>query len=212
METWQTVLLAIGGNTTVLLVLGWLGKSFLDKVIARDTMVFELNLKAKSDAAMEHLKNDLQLATIEHEVRFSRLHEKRATVIAELYGHLVETLWEAESFLSPMEWVGEPNKGQKRITAMNKVAELYRYFDKHRIYLPPALCTSLESLVLEVRTLIIKFGVYVDLKDETMPAHTYKQKQDAWLDGFEAIKNKVPQARERLEEEFRSLLGARAAP
>ena len=110
METWQTILLAIGGNAALLAVLGLLGKSLLDKLIVRDTKEFESSLKAKADAAIEHLKNDLQLRTIEHQVRFSRLHEKRAAVIAELYGHLVEALWEAESFLSPMEWAGEPSK------------------------------------------------------------------------------------------------------
>lgn len=123
METWQTVLLALGGNITLLAVLGVLGKSLLEKLIVRDTMRFETELQAKANSAIEHLKTelqskassaiehlkaDLQIRTIEHQERFSRLHEKRATVIAELYGYLVEALWEAESFLSPMEWAGEP--------------------------------------------------------------------------------------------------------
>src|SRR2546426_7558344 len=144
METWQTILLAFGGNAALLAVLGLLGKSLLDKLIVRDTKEFESTLKAKADAAVEHLKNELHLRTIEHQVRFSRLHEERAGVIAELYGHLVEALWEAESFLSPMEWSGEPTKKEKHQTAMNKLVELYRYFDKHRIYLPPDVCASLE--------------------------------------------------------------------
>src|SRR5712692_5646461 len=110
MEAWQTILLAFGGNAALLAVLGILGKSFLDKLIVRDTKQFESDLKAKSDAAIEHLKNELQLRTIEHQVRFSRLHEKRAVVIAELYGHLVEAIWEAESFLSQVKRVGEPDK------------------------------------------------------------------------------------------------------
>ncbi|SRR6266581_4676937 len=210
METWQTILLAIGGNAALLAVLGLLGKSLLDKLIARDTKAFELDLKAKSDAAIEHLRSDLQLATIEHQVRFSRLHDMRATVIAELYGHLVESLWEAESFLSPMEWVGEPNKVEKHRTAMNKLVDLYRYFDKHRIYLPPELCTSLESLVREVRSHVVQFGVYVRLQDEILNESTRKEKEKTWNEGWDAIKNQVPQARQRLEEEFRSLLGATA--
>jgi hypothetical protein len=62
-----------------------------------------------------------------------------------LNAHLVEALWEAESFLSPMEWSGEPNKREKHQTAMNKLVELYRFFDKHRIYLPEALCVVVEQ-------------------------------------------------------------------
>ena len=77
METWQTILLAFGGNAALLAVLGLLGKSMLDKLIVRDTKQFESELKAKTDATIEHLKNELQLKTIEYQVKFSRLHEKR---------------------------------------------------------------------------------------------------------------------------------------
>jgi hypothetical protein len=210
METWQTILLAFGGNAALLAVLGILGKSLLDKLIVRDTKRFEDDLKAKSDAAIEHLKNELQIRTIEHQVRFSRLHEKRASVIAELYGHLVDALWEAESFLSPMEWAGEPNKKEKHQQAMNKLVELYRYFDKHRIYLPPEVCASLEALVQNVRSQVIKFGVWVRYEDYELTGDSHAKKNDAWDSGWGAIKNEVPIARKSLEDEFRALLGAAA--
>lgn len=210
METWQTILFAFGGNAALLAVLGILGKSFLDKLIVRDTKQFESDLQAKSNAAIEHLKSELQLKTIEHQVRFSRLHEKRAAVIAELYGYLVEALWETESFLSPMEWAGEPNKKEKHLHAMNKLVELYRYFDKHRIYLPPEVCVSLEALVLNIRAQVINFGVWVRYEEYELSSDSHTKKSDAWNNGWNAIKNQVPVARESLENEFRSLLGAAA--
>lgn len=208
METWQTILLAFGGNAALLAVLGLLGKSLLDKLIVRDTRQFEADIKAKSDSAIEHLKNELKLKTIEHQVRFSRLHEKRANVIAELYGHLVETLWEAESFLSPMQWAGEPDKEEKHRVAMNKLVDFFRFFDKQRIYLPEELCESLEKLALEVRSHVINFGVYVRFNEESLNDSTRNNKEKAWNEGWDAIKNQVPQARKSLEEEFRALLGA----
>lgn len=210
METWQTILLAFGGNAALLAILGVLGKSLLDKLILRDTKQFENDLKAKSDAAIEHLKNELQIRTIEHQVRFSRLHEKRASVIAELYGHLVEALWEAESFLSPMEWAGEPNKKEKHQQAMNKLVELYRYFDKHRIYLPHEVCASLEALIQNVKSQVIKFGVWVRYENYELTNDSHAKKNDAWDSGWDAIKNEVPIARKSLEDEFRALLGAAA--
>jgi len=210
MEIWQTLLLAFGGNALLLSVLGFLGKSLLDKLIVRDTKRFETDLKAKSDAAIEHLKNELQLNAIEHQVRFSRLHEKRANVIAELYSYLVEMLWEAESFLSLMEWAGEPKKDEKHRTAMTKLVEFYRYFDKHRIYLPVDICMALDKLVTEVRSHVIKFGVYVKYDDNSISDRTREEKQKAWTEGWDAIKNQVPLARQQLEDEFRLLLGATA--
>ena len=179
MDPWQFITAAVVGNATVLAVLGWLGKSLLEKLLQRDSKRFEIELKAKADSTMEQLKSDLQLRTIEHQVRFSRLHEKQATVIAELNAHLVEALWEAESFLSPMELAGEPNKREKHQTAMNKLVELYRYFDKHRIYLPETLCVAVEQLVTEVRSHVIKFGVYLTWDDASLQDHTRKEKHDA---------------------------------
>lgn len=208
MQAWQTILLVFGGNAALLAVLAYTGRTLLEKILARDTTRFVSDLKAKSDAAVEHLKSDLQLRTIEHQVRFSRLHEKRASVITDLYGHLVETLWAAESFLSPMQWTGEPSKKEKHGTAMNQLALFFRYFDKHRIYLPETLCTSLESLLLKVRSHVINFGVYVQLDEAGLPDHTRLQKDDAWNKGWDAIKTEIPLARKRLEDEFRSLLGA----
>lgn len=211
MEAWQTVLLAFGGNAALLAVLGLLGKSLLDKLILRDTKQFESDLKAKSESTIEHLKSELQLKTIEHQVRFSRLHEKRATVIAELYGYLVEALWEAESFLSPIEWVGEPSKKEKHHLAMQKLVELYRFFDKHRIYLPQEQCTALDGLIQEVRSHVICSAAYLRYDDTALPQHALEQKQKVWDDGWNAIKNQVPAARQSLENEFRALLGAAAA-
>jgi hypothetical protein len=210
METWKTILLALGGNAALLAVLGIAGKSLLDKLILRDTKQFENDLQAKSDAAIERLKNELQVRTIEHQVRFSRLHEKRASVIAELNGYLVEALWEAESFLSPMEWAGEPNKKEKHQQAINKLVELYRYFDKHRIYLPHEVCTSLEAIVQNVRLHVTKFGIWVRYENHQLTDDSHAKKNDAWDSGWTAIRNEVPVARKILENEFRALLGAAA--
>lgn len=209
MDPWQSIAAAVIGNATILAVLGWLGKSLFTKLLQRHSNRFEIELKAKADSTIEQLKSELQIRAIEHQVRFSRLHEKQATVIAELNAHLAEALWAAESFLSPMEWAGEPTKQEKHQEAMIKLVEFYRYFDKHRIYLPEALCDALQHLVTEVRSHVIKFGVYIDFDESYLQDHTRKEKYDAWIGGWDAIKNHVPPVRNKLEGEFRALLGPR---
>lgn len=110
--------------------------------------------------------------------------------------------------MSPIEWAGEPNKNEKHQQAMNKLVELYRYFDKHRIYLPSEVCASLEALVKNVRSQVIEFGVWVRYEDYELNRDSHAKKFDAWNSGWDAIKNQVPVARASLENEFRSLLGA----
>jgi hypothetical protein len=201
METWQTILLAIGGNTALLAVLGFLGKSLLEKLLAKDTAKFEAELKSKADATITQLKSDLELKAIEHQIRYSKLHEKRATVIAELYSLLAEGLWEAESFLSPMEWVGEPDKKEKYTIALNKLAEVYRYFDRHRIYLPDDLCETLHEFISNIRSYCVNFGVY-------LPHEQNEKYWKAQQEGWDAIKDEAPKTKKALEHEFREILGS----
>ncbi|MCP3850383.1 MAG: hypothetical protein GY694_09125 [Gammaproteobacteria bacterium] len=201
METWQTILLAIGGNTVVLAVLGFLGKSLLEKLLARDTARFEADLKSKADVTIAQLKSELELKAIEHQIRYSKLHEKRANVVAELYSLLAEGLWEAESFLNPIEWNGETKKIDKYSIALEKLAEVYRYFDKHRIYLPDELCETLHDYVFNIRSYCFRFGVYLneDRNDEYWKALTK---------GYDSIKKETPKTKKALEYEFRKILGS----
>src|SRR5258706_3765597 len=98
MNAWQSLLLAFGGNAALLLVLGWLARSLGSQLLAKDLEQFKASLAAASSAATERLKHDLQVAALEHEVRFSKLHERQAEVIAEAYALLVEAHWASPSF------------------------------------------------------------------------------------------------------------------
>jgi hypothetical protein len=207
METWKSVLLAITGNAVVLAILGYLAKSLLEKFIARESKQFETDLKAKADATVEKLKSELQLRTIEHQVRFAKLHEKRAEVIAELYRRLRTALWDAESFLSPMQWTGEPELKEKHTTAINSLVDAYRYFGEHRIYLPHDLCVSLEQLIRDARAEVIRLGAWVRYDEHSLPDHAQKQKHETWIAAWDAITKDIPKATHGLEEEFRDLLG-----
>ena len=206
MEMWQTILIALGGNAAMLAVLVYLAKLFIGHKLSRDVSRFQSELKATSDAAIERLKSDLQLHAIEHQVRFSQLHEKRATVIAELNSLIAEAMWEAENFLSILEFPGEPSKREKYHTTMTKLVELSRYFDKHRIYLSSEVNIPLEALVQKVQTLVIGFGVYLHWEDWELQDHTREDKNKAWNKGWEAIRNEVPAVRHALENEFRAIL------
>jgi hypothetical protein len=91
---WQDVIVAvfttIGGGAVLLGAAAYLIRAALTQRLLLDAEGFKSQLKASADAEVERLKVSLQMSALEHEVRFSKLHEKRAEVIAELYGRLVE--------------------------------------------------------------------------------------------------------------------------
>jgi hypothetical protein len=208
MTAWQYILLALGGNAALLLVLGWLARSLGSQLLAKDIERFKAELSAASTVATERLKHDLQIAAVEHQVRFSRLHERRAEVVAETYALLVEAQWASQSFVSVMEWAGEPPKHEKYTLAMNKAAEFYRYFDKNRIYLPPALCEQLEAFIRNMRREVIGFGVYVSKEEAYLPEHAIEKKYETWNKASTYFDQEVPKARAALEAELRGIIGA----
>jgi len=165
-------------------------------------------LKAQSDVESERLRAQLSIAATEHQVKFSRLHDKRAEVITDLYSLLVQAHWDAGSFVSPVEFGGEPNKKEKYVTAMNAIADFFRFFEKNKIYLPAALCDLLERFVQVMRQKIIGFGVYVHYDEETMPSESHHKKHEAWIAAWDYFDKEVPVARAALEQELRNILGA----
>lgn len=207
MELWQAILLNFGGTATLLALLGWLARSIGAQLLTKDVERFKSELSATSTAATERLKHELQLIATEHEVKYSKLQARRAEVIAEMYGLLVEAHWASQSFVSPAEFGGEPSKEEKYAAAMNKAAEFYRYFDKNRIFLPPGFCALAEQFLKNMRSKIIGFGVYVNQDEKFMPVEAQKAKFDAWIKASEYFDKEVPAARAALEDELRTLLG-----
>jgi hypothetical protein len=201
MALWQALLVAVGGNSALLLVIAYLGRSLIGTVLTKDVEEF----KSQLTKDVEKFKADLQLAAIEHEIQFSKLHEKRAEVVAEVYKLLVAATWQTESFASLMEWVGEPDKKQKYREAMDAITEYFRFFDQHRIYMPAELCDSLESFARKLRSPTLRFGRYLrfDYPNDSINMEKFK----VWTEAWESAQNEIPSLRSALETEFRKLLG-----
>lgn len=205
MDAWQTIILAIGSNGALLVVLAWLARSLGAQLLAKDLETFKANLSAASSEESERLKHQLQMVAHEHQVRFTKLHERRADVIANLYALLAEAQWAGHSFVALMQWAGEPPLNEKYSIAMNKFAEFYREFDRNRIFLPENICQQLDAFLQGMRKRVIHFGVYVDTNSHA-PEHVVKEKLNVWKVASEYFDTELPAARRALESELRSML------
>jgi CRISPR/Cas system CMR subunit Cmr4 (Cas7 group RAMP superfamily) len=130
----EAVIVAIGGQTLLIGAFAYLTKSLLSQWLAKEmkrhesdlnqeSKQFELELKGKYDAAAERLKSELQLHASEHHVRFTKLHERRADVIAEAYRLLVEALWDVEAVVAPLQVAGDKPVTEKYNIAHNKLVD-----------------------------------------------------------------------------------------
>jgi hypothetical protein len=202
---WQELLIVFGGNAALLATCAYLIKSLLTHRLSKDLKVFEAELQAKANGSIEQLKHSLEVLAAEHQVRFSKLHEKRADVIAELYKLLVEAFWAAQSFVSPMEFGGEKSKPEKHQEAITKLREFFTFFGTHRIYLPESICKLLDKAVDDVGSHVIDFGVYVTMPQPPGPG-LLEGKMETWIRAYQILDKEIPVARKAIEGEFRRIL------
>src|SRR5215470_4349185 len=72
--------------------IAYLAKKYVDRLIAHETKRMEAELKIKTDTAIALNAAELQRRNLEHQVRFTKLHERRLEVIAHLYRQMAEAL------------------------------------------------------------------------------------------------------------------------
>jgi hypothetical protein len=202
---WQQVLTTIGSTAVIVSVFAFLTKSVINHLLTRDVEKFKARLQSDADMEIEKLKNSLQIVAVEHQVRFSKLHERRAEIIADLYARLVDAERMGDRYVTVEAWE-ETKERQKAYEATERgLVELYFFVEKNRIYLPEPVCELLQQFVLAVRTNAINMHIFVPV--EAVSDTLIKGRAEAIKDVFESVQGKIPAARKALESEFRRILG-----
>jgi hypothetical protein len=222
MSAWKEVLIAIGGNATILIVLAFLARSLLQTWLNKDVKKFETGLatvanselerlrselKAGADASLEHLRMELQEKSLEHQVRFSKLHERRAEAIEELYSSLVDTQLAARLYIVVTGHDDSVRK-EERVKIHKKLYDLYSLVERRRIYLPPPICTSLDEFQKTLHKAVAAIDVYSEVNDHA-PQKVTSDRNQKIFEAVTAIEEKIPQMRRDLEDEIRRILGGK---
>jgi hypothetical protein len=79
-----TTLLSVIGSASAVAVAAYLGKTLVTQLLAKELESYRASLALD----LEKTRHALQLLAAEHATRFERLHERRATVIADVYQRL----------------------------------------------------------------------------------------------------------------------------
>ncbi len=198
---WQEVITRLGGEAMFLAAAAWLVKALVSHRLARDADKFKTQLQADANAEIARSKTSLQMVALEHQVRFSKLHERRAEVIAELDRLLQETTRVAKMFI----YTEQRNRSED-LRAGQKVFELYSFIDLHRIYLPDSVCALLDNFEGTIRRSVSQVGIWWTRIDNPTP-ETMKQQNDVMRSACQALETDIPALRKELLAEFRTLLG-----
>jgi hypothetical protein len=212
MTIWQvfvTVFAGLGGSAVLLAAIAWLLKSALAAWIAKDAETFKVSLKADADFQIERLKNSLQMAAIEHQVRFSKLHERRAGFIEDLYKKLTLLNLHGEQFVLRSENNPTPHQAEEFTEMQEELREVFVFAEQHRIYLPESVCALVDKHLGQLRNTIWTAGIFgrlVNANDRTV-----QQSNEAFTKAYKEFETDIPAARKSLEAEFRKMLGAERA-
>lgn len=149
------------------------------------------------DKDVEAYKSELRLI----EFRSTTLHDKRAQVIAELYGKLAIAVESAEHFVNSGIAKGQEERAKKTEADL---IDFKSYFDRHRIYFDDATCKLLDDFYKHTHDPAMAFDVTVaissQLPDRQLIFDTRRQ-------SLKTIRETAKPIRIELENEFRRILG-----
>jgi hypothetical protein len=153
---------------------------------------------------IERLRAVLHREGIEHEVRFTRLHERRVEVISDIYRNLVRAGRAMGSWTRPLQMAGEPPWEEKGKDAVEAAAGFVQHFEENRIWLEEDLCAQIKEVADGLYVAYVDFTTYRrdDYSDERL---------EAWQTAWTSVSEKVPRTRKQIEERVRALLGVTAA-
>lgn len=159
-------------------------------------------LKSQSDVEIERLKSQLALIGIEHQIKFSKLHEIRAEVVAETYEKLKDLHHKLGEYVQIFEPAGGKPKNERRQSAYESHETFRSYFQTKLIFFPKPTADKLEKINRDLVRAFNNFTFGVEMAPQTggNPA-------EKWMEVFEAVTGEISDALIEIEAEFRELLG-----
>jgi hypothetical protein len=204
MFNWGEVVTQLGGYALFLGVAGWLIRTGIAARLTQDLEVFKTKLKAGADTEIERLRNSLQMAALEHQVRFSKLHERRAEVIADVYGQLSDLAEQSRQFVYAVQSsrvAEKPAQTFDQYNALYKMNyDLVRFIQANKIYIPESACGGLEKCLSVMNIAVITTQVYSN-------AEMFQNRSKELTDAVITIVDEVPKLMKSLEFELRAILG-----
>ncbi|NLI15482.1 MAG: hypothetical protein GX409_04265 [candidate division Zixibacteria bacterium] len=189
------ILAPLGLGAIIIAAVSWLARSIVLSIISKDLESYKAKLIMENEKSIELLKFDLRNKALEYEIKFGKLHDKRAEVIAEIYSKLAEAIYTTTSFVSPTEFEGEPSKQEKAKAASKAIWELWRYFQKNKIYISEPISLQVDNLIEKIRKPALEFAFFVNPEIEKSD-YGQKNKLEAWIKAWDAMtKTDIPAAR-----------------
>lgn len=156
-------------------------------------------LKANSDVEIEKLRSQLNLAAKEHDIVFSKLHEKRAEAIAAIYAELRKIDKCLQDLVTVVGVQGEPSRSDRFDSLVIAHNVFYEIYIPKVIFLPEPTANKLNDFNKIYVQTANEFKIFV-IGDGNHGRHI------KWTEIFDRCNGPIKEALNELEVEFRLLL------
>ncbi len=182
--TWLKILLEYAVQPAIIITaVAWIIRSLTSQALTK---------------GLEKYKASLQIATSEHSVQYKHIYNKRAEIIAELYSLIVDTELTFTRYISPWQ-IGASNPEVQRQEAGDAGNAMQDFYVHKRIFFEESLATEIDKLMDIFRESWHKFEA----------SHRNNNNPDTklWDEAWNNLQGPIKTSKQRLEKEFRSLLG-----
>lgn len=134
-----------------------------------------------------------------------RNHQKSMEVIANINSRIVDITRDAQRF------VFQESYGTDRAAAFNtingKLLDFSALIEKNGIFLPQNVCDTLKAFTEILSRIVAEVGVYASIY--TQDVEIMKKRTESSIEALRAFDKDIPDARRRIDDEFRKILGIR---
>jgi hypothetical protein len=182
----------------------WLTKSVITHFLFRNIEEYKIELKRQSDKEVEEIKSRLTILALERQIVFSRLHEKRADIIAEAYALFHELYSKTSKMSHDIFFAGGSAPKKELQLIFDECLKFYDFFQRNRIYFDENTCMKIDRLL----ELIGEANIVVRRAPDNLD-HASKDTNEAYQK-IAILLDQLPEIKKLLVADFRGLLGVDA--
>lgn len=197
---WTELLKFIGGSAVLLAVVAWLIRSLIRHVLTKDIEKYKYDLKREAEKELEAIKASLNIEALTYQIRFSKLHDRRADVIEQLYRKIVALETAAGCLETEFQMDDYEELKEKADSLIDRFFEVHSFIEDNKIYFSEELSNNIK----EFNTLYfnLSIGIYYQSKPDN---------KKGFIEAFQKERDKFDSQNKKIktviESDFRKLLG-----
>lgn len=215
---WMTVVQNVGFFAVGTGGLSFLIKSLVTNSLNKDLEAYKSKLNTDLEAHKSSLTKDieafksvLQVSAVEHQVRFTKLHDKRAEVIQTLYSKLVALDLAIHSVLKLFHKTGEPSLEEKVREYGRLHNEFNDFYLPNKIFFDAQACKVLDDFLFLSRNTYFDITTYpidpTSVEYKHGPRELLNERHEYWEKARKVFENDISGLKTQMEIQFRKMLG-----